>query len=342
LGLEGTGAIAADLVVHDGDRAVQLLRGTDPEHAPAGGAEQLCFGSLAAAVRAGARRFAFADEDSPWMSGRSRVRRLRVWNSTAAGRLHRGVAALTGAVRAMEIGVRRGVRPARGTARSGQSWRTLVQLRRRTPDVVQRAVARVATYAPLHLYRGELFAREISNSEEIELILFTRADFDSLSEPDRDALLRRLDLQESYCRQKWERGDMTVLATVVASPGTPWVCRPAGILWCARTRVYVPDIGREVCPASGEAYIHDVYVHPDLRGQKVAPAMLEFLARELRARDVYRAWALIERTNVASTRAFEKAAYASVADVVFARMGLASRLIVRPPDPEARNFLGLS
>ena len=70
--------------------------------------------------------------------------------------------------------------------------------------------------------------------------------------------------------------------------------------------------------------------------------MLEFLARELRRRDVYRAWALIERSNTASTRAFEKAAYASVADVIFARMGLASKLLVRPPDPEARAFLGLA
>jgi GNAT superfamily N-acetyltransferase len=83
-------------------------------------------------------------------------------------------------------------------------------------------------------------------------------------------------------------------------------------------------------------------VHPDERGRQVAPAMLDFLARELRHRDVYRAWALIERSNVASTRAFEKAAYASVADVVYARMGLAARLMVRPPDPEARAFLGLS
>jgi L-amino acid N-acyltransferase YncA len=105
--------------------------------------------------------------------------------------------------------------------------------------------------------------------------------------------------------------------------------------------VYVPDIGREVRPGAGECYIHDVYVHPDERGRQVAPAMLDFLARELRGRDVYRAWALIERNNTASTRAFEKAAYASVADVVYARMGLASRLFVRPPDPEARAFLGL-
>jgi hypothetical protein len=90
----------------------------------------------------------------------------------------------------------------------------------------------------------------------------------------------------------------------------------------------VPDIGRQVRPAVGECYIHDVYVHPDERGRQVA-------------RDIYRAWALIERSNTASIRAFEKAAYASVADIVYAKVGLVSRLVVQPPDPEAKAFLGL-
>jgi ribosomal protein S18 acetylase RimI-like enzyme len=190
----------------------------------------------------------------------------------------------------------------------------------------------------LHLYRGELFTRNVRQGADLTLSLFTPVQFDAFSDAEREEFILRLDLQESYCRQKWERGDMTVLATLTEAKAR----KPAGILWCARSRVYVPDIGREVRPGVGEAYIHDVYVHPDERGRQVAPAMLDFLARELRARDVYRAWALIERTNIASTRAFEKAAYASVADVVYARMGLASRLIVRPPDPEARAFLGLS
>jgi len=176
--------------------------------------------------------------------------------------------------------------------------------------------------------------RVVREAGELTLSLFTRADFDRLPPAERELYIQRLDLQEAYCRQKWDRGDTVVLAMESG--------KPAGILWCARTPVYVPDIGREVRPGAGECYIHDVYVHPDERGRQVAPAMLDFLARELRSRDVYRAWALIERTNVASTRAFEKAAYASVADVVYARMGLASRLFVRPPDPEARAFLGLT
>ncbi|MGZ3439524.1 MAG: GNAT family N-acetyltransferase [Polyangia bacterium] len=335
IGVEGQGAIAADLVVTDRDRAIQLLRGADPEHQPAGVSEQLTFGSIEAAVHAGARRFELADEDrSTFRASSARVTRLRMWNTTTAGRLHRGVAALTGAMRAIDVGpLAASQRKERQRSPSG-AWRAFDKLRTATPEVVSRAVARVATYSTLHLYRGELFTRNVRETGELSLSLFPKSAFDALSPAERELYIARLDLQEAYCRQKWDRGDTVVLATESG--------RPAGILWCTKTPVYVPDIGREVRPNAGECYIHDVYVHPDERGRQVAPAMLDFLARELRGRDVYRAWALIERTNVASTRAFEKAAYASVADVVYARMGLASRLIVRPPDPEARAFLGLS
>jgi ribosomal protein S18 acetylase RimI-like enzyme len=330
IAVEGQGAIAADLVATDGDRAVQLLRGADPEHLPAGVSEQLTWGSLEAAVRAGAHMFEFADDEGPWRAARMRVMRLRLWNTTTAARLHRGVTALTGAVRSIDPGS--APKAARNRTPSG-AWRAFDALKTAAPDVVQRAVARVATYSTLHLYRGELFTRNVRETGELSLTLFSKAEFDALSQADRDSYIARLDLQEAYCRQKWDRGDTVVLASAAG--------KPAGIVWCARTPVYVPDIGREVRPGAGECYIHDVFVHPDERGRHVAPAMLDFLARELRRRDVYRAWALIERTNIASTRAFEKAAYASVADVVYARMGLASRLFVRPPDPEARSFLGL-
>jgi ribosomal protein S18 acetylase RimI-like enzyme len=325
----GAGAIAADLVVVDGPRHVQLLRGADPEHAAAGVIDQLALGSLQAAAERGARRFEFADDDSPFKSGRGRALRVRLWNTTPAARLHRGVESLRGAMRPEPK-----VWPQPRATGAGQvALRALHKLRVATPDLVQRAMARMAAYATLHLYRGELFTRDVRDAGELSLRLFTRDEFEGLGDAARDAFAARLDLQLGYCRQKWERGDTVVLAEVGG--------RPAGIVWCARAAVYVPDIGREVRPGVGECYIHDVYVHPDERGRQVAPAMLDFLARELRGRDVYRAWALIERSNAASTRAFEKAAYASVADVIYARMGLASRLIVRPPDPEARAFLGL-
>jgi L-amino acid N-acyltransferase YncA len=105
--------------------------------------------------------------------------------------------------------------------------------------------------------------------------------------------------------------------------------------------VLVPEIGREVRPGVSECYIHDVFVATDARGKSLAPAMLEDLARRLRARDVYKAWALIAPTNVASIRAFEKAAYASVADVIYAHMGPVDRLMLRPPDPEGKRLLGI-
>lgn len=316
LRLPGSGVIAADLVVRDRDRHVQLLRGGDPEHAP-GAAEQVTHGSVESAVQAGARRFEFApsEDDPPLKTGVGRVQRARLWNTTTVGRLHRSVTSLKLAVTGTD------------------AFKALDKLRDAAPDVVKRGMARVATYATLHLYRGELFTRDVREPGDLSIRMFSRNDFESMSDEKRDEFCARLDLSPGYCRQKWDRGDTVVLAEVLG--------RPAGIVWCARTAVYVPDIGREVRPAPGECYIHDVYVHPDERGRQVAPAMLDFLARELRARDVYRAWALIERSNTASTRAFEKAAYASVADVVYARMGLASRLFVRPPDPEARAFLGL-
>jgi GNAT superfamily N-acetyltransferase/CelD/BcsL family acetyltransferase involved in cellulose biosynthesis len=364
--------VAGDLVVRSRESCVELLLGVDPEHAAAGALAELAVGTARQAVVEGARRFAFAlgaaaDENarpgapSPTLLGAVALRgeRLRVWNGTALGRLHRGVVSIRDALRAPGVAGPSAAAPASGpeaaaaamATRGGSGaavrtdgtveigrWDRLRErvrdgLRERAPEVVQRAVARVASYVTLHLYRGELFTRDVIESPDLSLRLFSRADFEALDPADRELLVARLEIVPAYCRQKWDRGDMVVLATVAG--------RPAGIVWCARTPVYVPDIAREVRPQSGECYIHDVFVHPAERGRQVAPAMLDFLARELRARDVYRAWALIERSNTASTRAFEKAAYAAVADVIYAKMGLASRISVRPPDPEAKTLLGL-
>jgi ribosomal protein S18 acetylase RimI-like enzyme len=146
-----------------------------------------------------------------------------------------------------------------------------------------------------------------------------------------------LDLDFDYARQKWQRGDLVALARLGA--------KPAGIAWCARNEVWVPELGRSLQLLPSEAYIHDVFVAPQARGRAVAPSMLEFLARELRAGDTYRAWALIGMDNVASVRAFEKAAYAAVADIIYQREragGPAEKVTVRPPDPEALRLMGAS
>jgi ribosomal protein S18 acetylase RimI-like enzyme len=332
----GNQIVGADLVVVDEERHVQLLRGVDPE---VEAATELNLGAVQTAVLEGARRFEFAphsEGDLPLRTARAKTLRLRLWNSTASGRLHRGVESLRGAAEAVGLGQGK-----TGESKAPLALRALDklgdgirELREAAPESIRGAIGRLAAYTTLHLYRGELFARDLRESGDLSIRLWTRREFEALAEIARDDLAQRLDLQVGYCRQKWDRGDIVVLAEVGG--------QAAGIVWCARSAVYVPDIGREVRPGTGECYIHDVFVHPDQRGRQVAPAMLDFLARELRHRDIYRAWALIERTNVASTRAFEKAAYASVADVIYGRMGLASRLMVRPPDPEARAFLGLA
>jgi L-amino acid N-acyltransferase YncA len=91
-----------------------------------------------------------------------------------------------------------------------------------------------------------------------------------------------------------------------------------------------------------DAYIHSVYVSPAARGRAVGPVMLEQLAKELRATDAYRSWALIAADNHASLRAFQKASFTPVCDVIHAKMATVDRVVCRPPDPEAQDLLGLA
>ena len=69
--------------------------------------------------------------------------------------------------------------------------------------------------------------------------------------------------------------------------------------------------------------------------------MLEYVAKDLRATDAYRSWALIAAHNQASIRAFQKASFTPVCDVIHAKMATVDRVVCRPPDPEAEELLGL-
>jgi GNAT superfamily N-acetyltransferase len=276
------------------------------------------------AVRAGAKVFELADDDSTLATARVTVRRMQLWNGTAVGRLSHGMSSLRRRGKTIS-----GQRPI--VQKSALSW-MLDAFAEARPESARKIVERLGNKT-MHLYRGELFAREIEKSPGLELQILDLAAFDAMSSEARDALVQRLELPAAYTREKWRRGDLAVVGILDG--------RPAGIGWCARKPVFVPDIGREITPTQGECYIYEVFVHPDERGKKIAPAMLDHLSRYLRARDVYRAWALIERANSSSVRAFERARYVAVADVVYVTMGLGSHLFVRPPDPEARALLGL-
>jgi ribosomal protein S18 acetylase RimI-like enzyme len=315
-------AIAAALVVDDGDRAVVLAMAVDPQHMERHAPARL----LAAEARAATERGKVAldvvtgaveYELPPFPVTGQRALSLRMYSNSSAA----AVARTYGAVRKRVDAAREA--PGSAAAGARAAWAK-----------IRTAAANVASYERLHLYRGELWTRGIEPTPGLTLSLFTEEQFDALGDHDRAEMVECLNLDEAYCREKWQRGDLVVLARLYD--------RPAGITWCARQTVAVPELGRTLRLEASEAYIHDVYVAPGARGRAVAPSMLEFLAHELRQRDVYRSWALIGGDNTASVRAFEKAAYAAVADVIYAQLATVDRLIVRPPDPEAKKLLGLA
>src|SRR5690606_13142904 len=198
---------------------------------------------------------------------------------------------------------------------------------------IRTAAASVAQYDRYGLYRGQLWTRGIEPPPGLELTSLTEAEFDTLDESRRADLLDHLQLDEETARRFWRRGDKAVLATLGQ--------RPAGIAWTARGPVDVPELGRTLRMSKYDAYIHSVYVSPAARGRGVAPVMLEYVAKELRATDAYRSWALIDSHNQASIRAFQKASFTPVCDVIHAKMATVDRVVCRPPDPEALELLGL-
>jgi GNAT superfamily N-acetyltransferase len=314
-------AIAVSLVVDDGDRAVVLAMAVDPQ-VVANGAPQKLLQAEAAAARARGRTAldvvaGAADYQLPLLpTSRQGALAVRVWSTSTT-------AAVSRAYRKVQRRARRAVStPGVAAAQARAAWTR-----------IRTAAANVATFERLCLYRGQLWTRGLASPPGLELGLFPVEDFDKLDEAARAALLEQLELDEAAARRWWARGDLAVLARF--GP------RPAGIAWSARGPVEVPELGRTLQLSKYEAYIHDVFVASSARGRGVAPVMLEFFARDLRERDVYRSWALIAADNQASLRAFQKASYTSVCDVVHARMASVDRVIVRPPDPEAKALLGL-
>ena len=321
--LDATAApAAAALVVDDGDRAVLLALAVDPPWVMQGAATRIVAheadaararGRVALDVVTGAAEYVLP----PMPVSRQQAVAVRVWRSTAAASLGRAVKS-----------ARRGVEAAReapgaAAAQARAAWAK-----------IRSAAAGVAQYQRMHLYRGQLWTRGIPPAPGLELALFGEADYEKLDGTARADLAEQLGVDELTGRRLWKRGDLAVLARLAG--------RPAGIAWSASGPVEVPELGRTLRLDRYEAYIHDVFVAPAARGRNVAPSMLEFLALELRQRDVFRAWALIGHENTASVRAFEKASYTPVCDVIHTRIAGIDRLVVRPPDPEARELMGLS
>ncbi len=311
-------ACAAALVVDDGDRAVVLAMAVDPQslrssarllHAEALAARSR--GCIALDVATGV-----GDYPLPALpTSKQQALAVRIWGQSATASVGKTVSSVARrARRARET-------PSAAAAQARAAW-----------TKIRHAAASVAHYDRYCLYRGQLWTRGIEPVAGLELRNFGEAEYDSLDEAHRSDILEQLALDEPTARSRWKRGDHAVLAML----GT----RPAGIAWAARGPIEAPELGRTLKMSKYDAYIHSVFVAPAARGRAVAPVMLEHLAKELRATDAYRSWALIAAHNQASLRAFQKASFTPVCDVIHAKMGNVDRVVCRPPDPEAEELLG--
>ncbi|HET7500135.1 MAG TPA: GNAT family N-acetyltransferase [Kofleriaceae bacterium] len=312
-------ACAVALVVDDGDRAVVLAMAVDPQVGRAS-ARLLHSEALAARARGcialdvvhGAAEYTLP----ALPTSKQPVLAVRVWGHSTAASVGRTLSSVSRrARRARET-------PAVAAAQARAAWTR-----------IRSAAASVAAYDRYCLYRGQLWTRGIEPVTGLALAAFTEADHDKLDESHRADLVEQLAFDEATARTQWRRGDQAVLAMLGG--------RPAGIAWAARGPIEAPELGRVLKMSKYDAYIHSVYVAPAARGRAVAPLMLEYLTRELRATDTYRSWALIASDNQASLRAFQKASFTPVCDVIHAKMATVDRVVCRPPDPEAQELLGL-
>jgi GNAT superfamily N-acetyltransferase len=312
-------ACAVALVVDDSDRAVVLAMAVDPQ---AGRASARLLHAVALAARArgcvaldvvqGAVEYTLP----ALPSSKQPVLAVRIWGTSTTASVGRTLSNVTRrARRARET-------PAVAAAQARAAWTR-----------IRTAAASVAQYDRYCLYRGQLWTRGIEPVAGLELVNFTEADYDKLHDARRAELLEQLAFDEASARMQWRRGDQTVLATLGI--------RPAGIAWAARGPIEAPELGRVLRMSKYDAYIHSVYVAPAARGRAVGPVMLEELAKQLRATDAYRSWALIAAHNQPSLRAFQKASFTPVCDVIHAKMATVDRVVCRPPDPEAQDLLGL-
>jgi len=313
-------ACAAALIVDDGDRAVVLAMAVDPQGTPRAAARLLHTEALAARSRG---RIAL---DVVTGAGEYILPALPTSKQPALAVRVRGQTTAASVGRTMSSVARRARRaretPSVAAAQARAAW-----------TKIRSAAASVAQYDRYHLYRGQLWTRGIEPTPGLELVVLMEADYDKLDETRRQDLAEQLSLDEVTARKQWKRGDQAVFATLGI--------RPAGIAWAARGPIEAPELGRTLRMSKYDAYIHSVFVAPGARGRGVGPVMLEFLTKQLRATDAYRSWALIAADNQASIRAFQKAAFTPVCDVIHAKMATVDRVVCRPPDPEAQELLGL-
>ena len=119
------------------------------------------------------------------------------------------------------------------------------------------------------------------------------------------------------------------------------------VFWAVELRAERRMVGHlyfhRVEPAELQTYELGYIFNPGDQGRGYATeAARALVGHAFAMMGAHRVIAQCNPANVASTRAFEKAAYASVGDVIHAHMGPVDKLVLRPPDPEGKKLLGIA
>ncbi|MBK9070798.1 MAG: GNAT family N-acetyltransferase [Myxococcales bacterium] len=310
-------AVAVALMLDDGERSTMVAAAVDP-HDRADLSAQLIRGVAAAAAARGRGSLDVmsmaAETALPTLPlvKRSPVA-VRIWNRGAAASLHRTYA-----------GVRRGAKVAReaplvAAAQARAAW-----------SKIREVASHVAAAQRYELMRGQLWTRGIT-AHGFDMAWMTELDWGAMTDLERTDMLVPLGLNEAQVADFFARGDQAFIARRDR--------KTAGIVWVSRGRIRMPELGRDVSLGKYDCIVHNVFVAPAFRGQSIAPALLDLLAGELRQLDLYRSWSLVPANHAAPLRAFRKAGFTPVCDVTVARLG---RISISPPDPEAKELLGLT
>jgi len=100
--------------------------------------------------------------------------------------------------------------------------------------------------------------------------------------------------------------------------------------WVSTGPEAIGEVGSQIAPARGEAYVWDCATLPAYRGRGYYPALLRRIAADLFARGIHRVWICASVTNRPSLRGFARAGFRPVGTLQRAR-GLGRRRTILTP-----------
>ncbi len=199
-----------------------------------------------------------------------------------------------------------------------------------------REVTAVGEVKQYQLFRGDLWTRGVVLPSQLSIESVDQAVLATFSERDCSDIVEHLQSTQDSWHTLLSSGNTAVVARLQS--------RLVGVAFASLTELMMPEPCIRPPLPGGQACVHGVVVAADARGSSIGSLMLEKLAEHLRSLDIYRSWAILPQGDDAPSRAFQKALYTPVADMLLDRSasGTATKeVVLRPPDAEAKRLLGL-